>query len=119
MVSTLCFSVSSSSLQHDYYNITDLFHSRDTNALALSVAPLQSVGDTMTELRKFTSLLTPLSFSPYDIVFLGGAVSLEELGSTSGDGFSGCLDRVMVNNAKLSLLLPSEMNSDLATCTPR
>ncbi len=63
--------------------------------------------------------LTPLSLSSEDIILLGGAQSLIDVGSIPSDGFSGCLDRVVVNGVQLSLLLPNEMDRDLATCSPR
>ena len=34
-------------------------------------------------------------------------------------GYSGCLDRVLINNARLSLLLPEETVPQPATCGPR
>lgn len=101
------------------YTISFFVCFRDTNALAVSVAPLQGDGATMMAMREFSSPLTPLSLLSDDVILLGGSESLEDIGSAPSDGFSGCLDRVVVNNAQLSLLLPNLMNRDLATCTPR
>lgn len=70
-------------------------------------------------IREFSSPQNPISLSSEDTVLLGGAESLEAIGSIPSDGFSGCLDRVTINNAQLSLLLPIEMSRDLATCVPR
>ena len=70
-------------------------------------------------LRETSSPLSPLSFSSEDVILLGGAQSLADIGSTPSDGFSGCLDRVVVNSVQVSLLLPNEMNRNLATCSPR
>jgi hypothetical protein len=66
-----------------------------------------------------SSSLTPLSLLSEDVVLLGGAQSLIDIGSIPSNGFSGCLDRVVVNGVQLSLLLPNEMDRDLATCSPR
>ena len=95
------------------------FSSRDTNILAVSVAPLQSDGPNMIAISGGPSSLIPLSFSSEDVILLGGAQSLADTGSIPSDGFSGCLDRVLVNSVQLSLLLPNEMDRDLATCSPR
>lgn len=73
----------------------------------------------MMAIRELLSSLTPLSFSSEDVILLGGAQSLADVGSIPSDGFSGCLDRVVVNSAQLSLLLPNEMDRDLVTCLPR
>ena len=73
----------------------------------------------MMTIREVPSSLTPLSLSSEDVILLGGAQSLAGIGSFPSDGFSGCLDRVVVNSVQLSLLLPNEMDRDLATCLPR
>lgn len=87
--------------------------------LALSVAPLQGNGPSMTTLEMSTQL-TPSSFVSESVVFLGGGQSLSDTGSIPvSDGFTGCLDHVVVNGAQLSLLLPNEMDDSLLTCSPR
>lgn len=63
-------------------------------------------------------LISP-SLSSESVIILGGAQSLADIGSVPSDGFSGCLDRVVVNGVQLSLLLPNELDRDLATCSPR
>lgn len=73
----------------------------------------------MMAINEVPSSFTPLSLSSEDIILLGGAQSLADIGSIPSDGFSGCLDRVVVNSVQLSLLLPNEMDRDLATCSPR
>ena len=73
----------------------------------------------MTAISEVQSSLTPLSLSSDDVVLLGGAQSLADIGSIPSDGFSGCLDRVVVNGVQLSLLLSDEMDRDLTTCSPR
>lgn len=87
--------------------------------MAISVAPLQGDGTTAMAITKFQSPLTLIPLPPEGVVLLGGAESSEEVGSTLEDGFSGCLDRVVVNNAQLPLLHPNEMDHNLVTCMPR
>ena len=71
------------------------------------------------EITNFSPYLTPLSLSSEDVILLGGVETFEDIGLTPSEGYTGCLDRVVINNAQLSLLLPNEMDQDLLTCTPR
>lgn len=123
MVPSIRLSVSSllTVKQNIAFKATYVYHFiyRDTNALAVSVAPLQAHGNTTVAIAEFQSPLTSISLLSEGVVLLGGAESSEEVGSTLGDGFSGCLDRVLVNNAQLPLLLPNEMDHNLATCMAR
>ena len=122
MVSSVCLSVSLLPLiivTQDRLHMCILACFRDVNALAISVAPLQGDGTTAMEITEFQSPLTSIPLPSEGVILLGGAKSSEEVGSTLGDGFSGCLDRVVVNNAQLPLLHPNEMDHDLVTCMLR
>ena len=64
----------------------------------------------MMAMREFSSPLTPLSLLSDDVILLGGSESLEDIGSAPSDGFSGCLDRVVVNNAHVALTTSPKFN---------
>ena len=58
------------------------------------------------------------------LVMFSASVHLTTLSSllklqVVSDGYEGCLDRVVVNNARLSLSLPDERNETLTFCRPR
>lgn len=65
-----------------------------------------------------TELTTP-SFSSSSLINIGGTDVQDQMLRPDSDGFVGCIDRVVVNNVQLSLLLPKERTSDVATCEPR
>ena len=120
MVSSVCLSVSLlQTVIQDRLHMCLLACFRDMNAMAVSVAPLQGDGTTAMAITEFQSPLSSIPLLSEGVILLGGAESSEEVGSILGDGFSGCLDRVVVNNAQLPLLHPNEMDHDLVTCMPR
>ena len=96
--------------------VTLTFFSRDADTLAISIAPFQSDEVTVVTKREFSVAMTPPSLSLDDDVLLGAA---EQTEFTFSDGFAGCLDRVIINNAQIPLLLPNEINRFLITCSPR
>ncbi len=54
-----------------------------------------------------------------DIIVLGGGVEDMGLVVPNKDGYLGCIDRVVVNNEQLSLLLPNERSPIVTVCGPR
>ena len=120
MVPTVCIIVSCIADMADMgvniVRVHILCCSRDIYTLAVSIAPLQGEGIALREMKEFSTPSTPLPLSTDDVIHLGGAQSLGQIGL---DSFVGCLDRVIVNNAQISLLLPDEVNHSLSTCSPR
>ena len=76
--------------------------SRDDHEAVLSLAFLPHNGSTMT-----TNITTQLSNT-----FPGGNVTL-------GGSYEGCLDQLIINQHKISLLDPLDVSAEIATCGPR
>ncbi len=54
-----------------------------------------------------------------DVIVLGGGVEDMGLVVPNNDGYLGCIDRVVVNNEQLALLLPNERSPIVTVCGPR
>ncbi len=98
-----------------YLNICIIFD-RDVDTAYLSVAPLQ--GGVPTYTVSMTALSAPMP-TVSEVVVLGGGV--EDVGPMvpNTNGYVGSIDRVVVNNEQLSLLLPNERSPVVTTSGPR
>ncbi len=99
--SFLCSLMVEKSLQL-YFNLC-----RDVDTAYLSVAPLQGGFPTYTASMQTSSVAIPVVA---EMVILGGGVENVGLMVPNTDGYVGSIDRVVVNNEQLSLLLPNERN---------
>ena len=87
--------------------------SREDSSSQLSVSPLQGGVAYPTSLISPSSPLPP-SLSPNGTLYLGGSPA------HVARGYSGCLDRVVVNNNLIPLLLPDVIEGQpLQLCGPR
>ena len=87
------------------------FVSRENDNSQLSVSPLQGGVAYPTSLSSSPS---PLSLPTNGTLYLGGSPALV------ARGYSGCLDRVVVNNNLIPLLLPDVIEGNpLQLCGPR
>ena len=88
---------------------------REESGSQLTVSPLQGGVVYPTSLSSSSSSPPPpLSLPPNGSLYLGGSPSLVV------DGYSGCLDRVVINNNLIPLLLPDVIEGQpLQLCGPR
>ena len=108
MVSALCYEVRRNKKPTADDDIS-LYQFRDENELVLSVTSLPWNGSTFTANATAVGFTPPVLFN--DVISLGGG--------TSGGGYVGCLDRVIVNQEQLALLNSLERGVNIATCGPR
>ncbi len=80
------------------------------------MAPLQGGVPTYSVSTVTTSLTMPTAAN---IIVLGGGVEDMKLVVPNNDGYLGCIDRVVVNNERLALLLPNERSPIVTVCGPR
>ena len=109
MVSALCYKVRRRSKKPTADDKVLLHQFRDENEIILSVTSLPWNGSTFIANATAVGFTPPVLFN--DVISLGGG--------TSGGGYVGCLDRVIVNQKQLALLNSLERGVNIATCGPR